>query len=146
MSNQHPFLEILKRVKTSISASEEGLPEAASAEGLPQATATVSGNDLVSVSGWNACYTNENEIALYCTVTPNDSGNPITTIGLALSSLGTVIASSYTAAFSSDNVAPSINSLPNGLRVGSTVDCIVFGVLAGGQFFSLQESLTVGSC
>ena len=140
MFAQHPIFEMLQKAKASLSAPEEGLPRATASGGAK------SGNDLVSVTGWNACLNTEGKIALYCTISPNDSNNPITGIGLLLNSAGTDYGSFYANASVSDSATPALNVPSGGLGVGSSVNGIVYGVLSGEEFFSLQASLTVTEC
>ncbi|HYY59717.1 MAG TPA: hypothetical protein VE842_20475 [Pyrinomonadaceae bacterium] len=140
MSAQHPIFEMLQRAKASLSAPKERLPQATASGGVK------SGNDLVSVTGWNACVHTEGEIALYCTISPNDSNNPITGIGLLLNSGGADYGSFYADTSVSGSSTPALNVPPGGLSVGSSVNGMVYGVLSGGEFFSLQASLTVTEC
>lgn len=110
-----------------------------------------SGGGLVTVSDWNACYNNADDvIALSCTVTTDDSSSTISGVGLILNnSDGKILCSSYTE-FSggTESATPALNLPANGLGVGDTVSGVVSGevgeVKEAHYFF--EQRLTIGSC
>ena len=106
------------------------------------------GTGLVTVSDWNACYNNGDDvIALSCRVATDDSSATISGVGLTLNnSEGRIIGSFYTQ-FSggSKSVNPAINLPPNGLGVGDIVWGVVTGQVKGQHYFT-EQKLTVSSC
>ena len=111
-------------------------------------TEATSGSDLVTVSDWTACYNSgDDEIALYCTVTTNDSSDTITGVGVLLNnSEGATLASCYTELTGgSSSATPALNLPPGGLSVGDTVWGVVSGEVEGEHFFTEQE-LTITTC
>ena len=110
--------------------------------------AKATGNELVKVTNWTACYNSaENIIALSCTVATSDATATISGVGLILNtSDGVTLASSYTeSSGGSETVNPALNLPPGGLEVGGTVWGVVSGECQGQHFF-FEEKLTISTC
>jgi len=110
--------------------------------------AKATGNELVTVTNWTACYNSgENIIALSCTVATADASATISGVGLILNtSDGATLASSYTeSSGGSETVNPALNLPPGGLKVGSTVWGVVSGECEGQHYF-FEEKLTITTC
>ena len=107
-----------------------------------------SGNELVAVTDWNACYNSgENVIALSCTVATNDSTAAISGVGLILNnSQGSTLASTY-AELSNGcaSVTPALNLPPGDLKVGDTVWGVVSGEVNGQHYF-FEQKLDIENC
>lgn len=100
------------------------------------------------MTNWIACYNSEdNIIALSCTVTTSDSSATISGVGLILNTGdGTTLASFYTnSSGGSDTVNPSLNLPPGGLKIGATVWGVVSGECHNQHYFFEQE-LTIAKC
>ena len=113
----------------------------------PKLEAT-SRNSLVTVSNWKACYdSNDNVIALSCTVTTVDSSATISGVGVILNnSEGITLASTYTELSNGSKSAnPALNLPPGGLGAGDTVWGVVSGE-ADGQHYFFEQELTIGTC
>lgn len=107
-----------------------------------------SGEQVVKVSDWNACFNSESDvIALYCTVSTENPGETITGVGLTLNNVGgLVLASCYTELDEGSSVvSPALNLLPGGLEVGHTIEAVVSGEAAGQHFF-FEQKLTITKC
>ena len=110
--------------------------------------ANATGNELVKVTNWTACYNSaDNIIALSCSVTTVDSSASISGVGLMLNtSNGATLASFYTAlSGGSETANPALNLPPGGLAVGDKV----WGVVSGecdGQHYFFEEKLTITAC
>ena len=114
----------------------------------PHHEGTGSGNDLVTISAWDACYNSEeNIIALSCTVTTNDSSATITGVGLILNTTGgETLASAYTELSGGvESTSPALNLPPGSLAVGDTVEGVVSGEVDGTHYF-FEQQLTIGTC
>ena len=110
--------------------------------------AKATGNELVTVTNWTACYNSgENIIALSCTVATADASATISGVGLILNtSDGATLASSYTeSSGGSETVNPALNLPPGGLEVGVTVMGVVSGECEGQHYF-FEEKLTISTC
>ena len=110
--------------------------------------ANATGNELVKVTNWTACYNSgENIIALSCTVATSDASASISGVGLMLNtSNGATLASSYTGlSGGSETVNPALNLPPGGLKVGGTVWGVVSGECQGQHYF-FEEKLTITTC
>ena len=106
------------------------------------------GNELVTVTNWRACYDSEdNIIALSCKVATYDSSATISGVGLMLNtSDGKTLASFYTESSSgSTTVNPALNLPPGGLKVRNTVWGVVSGECQGEHYF-FEEKLTITAC
>src|SRR5688572_22493424 len=104
--------------------------------------------DLVTVSAWNACYNDADDVlVLSCTVTTIDGSSTISGVGLILNdSKGTTLASLYTViSGGSESVTPALNLPPGNLAVGDTVSAVATGEVQGHHFF-FQENLPIGKC
>lgn len=113
-----------------------------------QPEGTGSGNELVTISAWDACFNSEdNIIALSCTVTTNDSSATITGVGLILNNAeGGTLCSTYTELSGGvESTNPALNLPPGGLAVGDTVWGVVSGEVDGTHYF-FEEQLTIGTC
>lgn len=102
----------------------------------------------VSITDWEACYNSvSGQLSAYATVTSNDSGDPITGIGItAYTSDGvTMLSLQYTNGFSGQSVATSIGTTRYAPSMGSQIMCIVYGWTEQSNFFTMQ-TLSVGSC
>ena len=110
--------------------------------------AKATGNELVKVTNWTACYNSaDNIIALSCTVTTADSSASISGVGLMLNtSNGATLASFYTGlSGGSETANPALNLPPGELAVGETV----WGVVSGecdGQHYFFEQKLTITAC
>ena len=105
-------------------------------------------NELVAVTGWNACYNSgEGVIALSCTITTSDSLPGISGVGLMLNnSKGSTLASTYAELSNEcESVTPALNLPPGGLKVGDTVWGVVSGE-ARGQHYFFEEELVIETC
>lgn len=106
------------------------------------------GNELVTVTNWTACYNSaDNIIALSCTVATYDASATISGVGLMLNTSDEkTLASFYTeSSGGSETASPALNLPPGGLGVGDTV----WGVVSGecnGQHYFFEEKLTVTTC
>jgi hypothetical protein len=102
----------------------------------------------VSISDWGACYSqNTGQLSVYCSAVSNDSGDPITGIGmLAYSTNGSVLyAAQYTNGFESENVYPSIATNQYTPQDGSSLLCIVYGWTENSNFY-FSQTITVDDC
>ena len=105
-------------------------------------------HDVVTVSDWNACYNNsDNLLVISCTVSSSDAAQSVTGIGLIVNDAGgTTLASFYNGMSSgSDQVYPAFNLPPGNLNVGDAVWAVVQGE-CGGQHFFFEQELTIGHC
>ena len=105
-------------------------------------------SDIVKVSDWNVCFnSNDNIIALSCTITTIDSSATITGVGLILNDgRGNTLASSYVGSSGgSETASPALNLPPGNLKVGDSVAAVATGECGGHHFFFEQE-LTIGDC
>ena len=110
--------------------------------------AKATGNELVKVTNWTACYNSaDNIIALSCTVTTADSNPSISGVGLMLNtSNGATLASFYTGlSGGSETANPALNLPPGGLAVGDTVWGVVSGECALRHYF-FEAKLTITGC
>lgn len=106
------------------------------------------GNELVTVTNWTACYNSaDNIIALSCTVATADASTSISGVGLMLNTgNGATLASFYTGlSGGSETVSPALNLPPGGLKVGDTVWGVVSGECQGQHYF-FEEKLTITTC
>jgi len=106
------------------------------------------GNELVNVTNWTACYNSaDNIIALSCRVATSDASASISGVGLMLNtSNGATLASFYTGlSGGSETVSPALNLPPGGLGVGDTVWGVVSGECEGQHYF-FEEKLTRTPC
>ena len=110
--------------------------------------AKTSGNELVKVTNWTACYNSaDNIIALSCTVATADASASISGVGLMLNtSNGATLASFYTGlSGGSETANPALNLPPGGLAVGDTVWGVVSGECDLRHYF-FEEKLTITPC
>ena len=110
--------------------------------------ANATGNELVKVTNWTACYNSaDNIIALSCSVTTADSNPSISGVGLMLNtSKGATLASFYTGlSGGSETANPALNLPPGGLAVGDTVWGVVSGECDLRHYF-FEEKLTITAC
>ena len=105
-------------------------------------------SDSVTVSDWNACYNNsDNLLVVSCTVSSADASQSIDGIGLIVNdAAGTTLASFYSGLSSgSEHVYPAFNLPIGNLNVDDSVWAVVQGE-CGGQHFFFEQELTIGHC
>ncbi len=118
-----------------------------SLEALQQTESSASNAD-VTIEDWGVCYSsNTDQLSEYCSVIANDSGNPITGVGmLAYDANGTTLyAAQYTNGFSSENVAVSVATNQYNPQSGNQILCIVYGWTETAYFF-FSQTITVVAC
>lgn len=102
----------------------------------------------VSVSDWEICYSSATgQLSEYCTVTANNSNDPITGVGLiAYTGNGaTMLCLQYSNGFSTDSIATSIGTTLYTPSMGNSALCIVYGWTTSGSFY-FPSTMTIGSC
>ena len=113
-----------------------------------ESTFSTTGNNLVTVSDWDACYdAGTNQLSEFATVTSNSGSNPITGIGMLLYSANgqQLYAAQYTNNFQSAVIATSVGTTLYTTSDGNQALCIVYGWTNQGSFYFTQV-MTIGSC
>ena len=108
---------------------------------LQDALGTTS-SGLVTVEDWGISYNpGTGQLSEYCTVISNDSGNPITGIGmLAYSGDGaTLYAAQYTNNSNSSTIDTSIGPTLYNPQSGNQALCVVYGWTDQGSFYLTQR-------
>jgi hypothetical protein len=103
---------------------------------------------LVTIQDWGVCYSSATgQLSEFATVVSNNSGNPITGIGMiAYSSDGSsMYCVQYTNDISSPSVATSVGTTLYNPQWGNQVLGVVYGWTEQGSFYQSQM-MAVGSC
>ena len=109
-------------------------------DGLREALESTSASN-VSVADWGAAYNSATgQLSAFCTVTSNDSGNPITGLGLmAYSADGaTMYALQYSNGFEDIEIMTSIGTSLFNPQSGPQILSVVYGWTPGGSFYQTR--------
>jgi hypothetical protein len=104
-------------------------------------------SSVVTVEDWGIAYNSgTGQLSEFCTVVANDSGNPITGVGmLAYSANGsTLYCLQYSNGFSSAQIATSIGTTLYNPDMGNQALCVVYGWTEAASFY-LTQTLTIES-
>ncbi len=103
---------------------------------------------LVTIQDWGVCYSSATgQLSEYATVVSNNSGNPITGIGMIAYSAdaSSMYCVQYTNDISSPSVATSIGTTLIQEQVGNQVLCVIYGWTDQGNFYQ-SKPMAIVSC
>jgi hypothetical protein len=113
-----------------------------------QSTFSATGVSPVTISDLGVCYSSATgQLSGFCTVTSNNSNNPITGIGMILyaPNRSTIWTVQYTNGISTPMVMTSVGTTLYTPSDGNQAFCIVYGWTDSGSYYQ-ATTITIGSC